>query len=152
MKPLARRTGLTAVGTALVALSACHQPATPSTTHDLDRNEPLRIRSTTARTRTAPIILRPDETDSSRWLFTETVRDGTAGGWTTGTFDPRRNKIDVKAKNVTGFAIDTSGIAIDWKRVVIISIDGRNSELRRRNFNVLHFRLDDHNRWVVLEP
>ena len=152
MKPLARGTGLTVMGAALVALSACHQPAKPSTTHDPDRGAPQPIPFTRARTHTAPINVRANEPDSSRWLFTESMRSGTAGGWTTGTFDPRRNKIAVKTNSATGFAIDTGRIAIDWERLVIISIDGRNSELRRRDFDVLHFRLDEHKRWIVLEP
>ncbi|MCH7596777.1 MAG: hypothetical protein IID35_09495 [Planctomycetes bacterium] len=103
------------------------------------------------RERNGSINVRANEPDSSRWLFTESMRSGTAGGWTTGTFDPRRNKIAVKTNSATGFAIDTGRIAIDWERLVIISIDGRNSELRRRDFDVLHFRLDEHKRWIVLE-
>ena len=35
---------------------------------------------------------------------------------------------------------------------VILSLNHANSELRRREAGVLTFELDDHGRWVVLEP
>ena len=74
------------------------------------------------------------------------------GGWATGAFDRQKNKLDVRTSDVRQFAIDVERIAIDWQRLVVISIDGKNSELRKRDVSLLHFRLDDHGQWVVVEP
>jgi hypothetical protein len=48
--------------------------------------------------------------------------------------------------------VDTSQIPIQWRDPVVIGIDGRNSELRRREDPVLHFVRDDHGEWTVSEP
>ena len=98
----------------------------------------------------APVTI--DSADTDRWLFSEQVADGAKGGWVTGSFDPQRNKLEIQTKDIHEFSIDTSRIPINWQRLVVISIDGFNSELKRRNADVLHFRLDEHKRWVVREP
>jgi len=98
------------------------------------------------------IDLPPDANEPDRWLWVETPREGTAGGWATGSFDPKRNKLDIRTKDVTRFVIDVGRIPIDWKRVVVLGIDGKNSELRRRDFTRLHFVLDAHGQWVIHEP
>ncbi|MEK7711377.1 MAG: hypothetical protein AAB341_05720 [Planctomycetota bacterium] len=58
----------------------------------------------------------------------------------------------IHTKDVERFAIDTSRIRIDWKRLVILGIDGKNSELRKRDFDLFHFALTDHGEWIVVEP
>ena len=90
--------------------------------------------------------------DPDRWLFALKVRDGVAGAWVTGSFDPKRNKLDIHTRGAQAFAIDVGRIPINWKRLVIIGIDGANSELCKRDYSVLHFVLDEHGRWVVVEP
>jgi hypothetical protein len=90
--------------------------------------------------------------DPDRWLYVEGIRNGAAGAWATGSFDPKRNKLDIRTRDVRKFAIDTGRIPIDWERVVILGIDGANSELRRRDFQLYHFALSEHGRWIVLEP
>ena len=99
---------------------------------------------------TAPIILR-ERDDPTKWLFVETVRDGARGGWATGDFNKERNKLIIRTKDVDQFSIDTSRVRINWERLVILGIDGRNSELRKRDFAVYHFQRDRHGRWVVIE-
>jgi len=100
-----------------------------------------------------PRIPLPDDPDAAdRWLFVEKTKDGVPGGWATGSFDPQKNKIDIRMHDVRQFAIDVERIAIDWQRLVVIAIDGKNSELRKRDVTLLHFRLDDHGQWVVMEP
>ena len=95
----------------------------------------------------------PDDPDSAdRWLFVEKTKEDAPGGWATGAFDRQKNKLDVRTSDVRQFAIDVERIAIDWQRLVVISIDGKNSELRKRDVSLLHFRLDDHGQWVVVEP
>lgn len=98
----------------------------------------------------SPTILR-ERDDLTKWLFVETVRDGAPGAWATGDFDAQRNKLIIKTKDVDQFAIDTSRVRINWKRLVILGIDGRNTELRKRDFAVYHFKRDKHARWVVIE-
>ena len=89
---------------------------------------------------------------ADRWLFVEKAKDAAPGGWATGSFDQQKNKLDIHTRDVRQFVIDVSRIRIDWQRLVVLSIDGKNSELRRRDFSLLHFRLDDHGQWVVVEP
>jgi hypothetical protein len=103
--------------------------------------------------------LLPDEAPSSwlasdrdGWLLVEKVRAGAPGGWGTGTFDKQRNKIDIQTQDVQQFAIYVGRIPINWRRLVIIGIDGVNSELRKRDQYIYHFARDDHDRWIVLEP
>lgn len=96
--------------------------------------------------------VRIDADDPDRWVFAERIREDSEGGWVTGSFDAGRNRLDIRTQNVTRFAVDTSRVPINWQRLVVIGIDGRNTELRRRNQDVLHFQLDPHNRWVVAEP
>ncbi len=93
----------------------------------------------------------PPADDPERWLYLEKAKPGAPGGWATGTFHPQRNKIEIHTRDVEGFAIDTSRIAIDWVRLVVLGIDGRNSELKKRDYDVLHFQRDEHGQWVVVE-
>ncbi len=72
-------------------------------------------------------------------------------GFVEGDFSAKRNRLTIKTDSVTRFAIDTRYIAINWDKLVVIQIDGLNSELRRRDDPVLHFVLDKYNRWVVDE-
>jgi hypothetical protein len=104
-------------------------------------------------TEAPPRIPLPDDPDAAdRWLFVEKAKGDAPGGWATGSFDRQKNKLDIRTRDVRQFAIDVERIAIDWKRLVVIGIDGKNSELRRRDVSLLHFRLDDHGLWVVVEP
>ena len=87
-----------------------------------------------------------------RWLWVEKERGSAEGAWATGSFDRKRNKVSIHTSDVAQFAINVSRIPINWERLVILGIDGRNSELRRRDYALLHFARDEHGRWVVLEP
>ena len=100
-----------------------------------------------------PRIPLPDDPDAAdRWLFVEKAKSDAPGGWAAGAFDREKNKLEVHTRDVRQFAIDVERIAIDWQRLVVIGIDGKNSELRKREVSLLHFRLDDHGQWVVMEP
>ena len=90
--------------------------------------------------------------ESDRWIFVEKARRGTSGAWVTGQFDPQRNRLAIRTHDVERFAVDTSRININWDRLVVLRLNGSNSELRHREHPVLHFALDDHGAWVVLEP
>ena len=150
--PLGTAGCLVAACACLTLASGCHEP-TPVTTAigrvpaptgttdpapDASPAQPVRIPSAAA--------------DPDRWLFVERTRGDAPGGWATGSFDPDRNKLTIETKDVQRFAIDTSRIRIDWERLVVLGLNGVNSELRRRDFDIYHFELDDHNRWVVIQP
>jgi len=88
--------------------------------------------------------------DPDRWLDVDGIRGDAPGAWATGSFDAERNKITVDTQDVDHFTIDTSRIPIRWDRLVIIRIDGRNSELVQREHSLYQFARDEHNRWVVI--
>jgi hypothetical protein len=90
--------------------------------------------------------------DSDRWLFVQKVADKARGGWATGSFDADRNKLSIQTNQVEEFALDTSRVAINWKKLVVLSIDGKNSELRKRDYEVLSFNRTAHGEWIVREP
>ena len=135
----------------VVAVTGCHQSApTPPPEEPQAAVEAPKPRPTEA---PPPRIPLPDDPDAAdRWLFVEKAKGDAPGGWATGAFDRQKNKLDIRTRDVQQFAIDVELIAIDWQRLVVIAIDGKNSELRRREVTLLHFRLDDHGQWVVTEP
>ena len=90
--------------------------------------------------------------DSDRWLFVQKVAGKAKGGWATGSFDADRNKLSVQTSDVAEFALDTSRVKINWKKLVVLSIDSKNSELRKRDFDILHFTRTPHGEWIVREP
>jgi hypothetical protein len=137
--------------TLFVTLVHCHK-STPPTTPDEVPKVDMPAASPPAVAPPPPVRL-PDDADAvDRWLFVEKAKDGVPGGWATGSFDRQKNKLDIHTRDVRQFVIDISRIRIDWQRLVVLSIDGKNSELRRRDFSLLRFRLDDHGQWVVVEP
>lgn len=155
--------GLTIITTCAIALltvSGCHRPApappvgegSPSVVAEAQTVETVTIDPVPvdpARDGVPPPVW-VDEPD--RWLMVEKVMDRATGGWATGSFIQERNKLVIETHNVGQFAIDTGRIPIDWERLVILGIDGRNSELRKRDYPVLHIARDDYGQWVVLEP
>lgn len=90
--------------------------------------------------------------DASRWLFVQKAAEKAKGGWATGSFDPQRNKLRITTSDVEEFAVDAGRIKVDWQKLVVLSIDGRNSELRKRDVDVLHFVRSPHGEWSVREP
>ncbi len=142
------------VGTILVGLliaTACRKPEGPSKAADIDATESMQLEQ--------PVLSQPARveidaavSDPDRWLYAEAAMDPARGGWVSGTFDAERNKLSIRTKDVRRFAVDAGRVPIDWNKLVILSIDGRNSELRRRDFVVYHFDRTDHGEWVVKEP
>ncbi|MEK6798231.1 MAG: hypothetical protein AABZ12_04640 [Planctomycetota bacterium] len=100
----------------------------------------------------AAIDVVPPTDDSSRWLLVEEYKDRALTGRATGEFHRDRNKIEIHTRNVWQFTIDTSRIPVEWDRLVIIGIDGINTELKRRDHPRLRFRLDAQAQWAVVEP
>lgn len=90
--------------------------------------------------------------DSEDWLTVDGIRDDAPGAWATGSFLAERNRMVIETAGVARFSIDMGRVPVRWERLVVIRIDGRNSELVKRDQAVYRFVLDDHGRWVVLEP
>jgi hypothetical protein len=134
--------------------SACHQPA-PAPTLTAPSAQPSTTTQTPSQgehTRQAPApTSAPAECETARWLYVERFTPGTTGGFVEGDFNAKRNRLTIKTDSVTRFTIDTRYIAINWDKLVVIQLDGLNSELKRRDDPVLHFVLDKYNRWVVDE-
>ena len=139
----------------LVFVCACHQvPTSSEQTIAPGRTDPGPAKQL-AEPSVVPqrrIEIPADIDDPAQWLWVEKGRDGAEGAWATGSFDSNRNKLSIQARDVRRFTIDVARIPIDWKRLVILSINGRNSELRRRNHTRLHFVLDEYGQWMVAEP
>jgi hypothetical protein len=143
-------------GAVLLADTSCQGPsATPP-----KANDPASEKSQRAEGVSEPVEPSPPEDlripaelhDPDRWLFVEKPKDGVEGAWATGSFNRKRNRLTIRERDVQQFAIDTSRVPIDWERLVVISINGRTSELRKRDYPFLHFFRDDHGQWVVREP
>ena len=153
------------IGGTLLAVGACSEPARTTAIDDPvplvstpDQAAPSNelIRAATVRERTTGRSVRaadlPREDGTDRWLRVETVAKDAEGGVATGSFDPVGNQIRIHTRDVKGFSLDTGRLAIDWDRLVVIRINGAGSELRKRDYDVLHFVRDKHGRWEVAEP
>lgn len=125
--------------------------ATPGNESAANSQGPAQAEHTSEETPKRIVIERASE-DVDRWVFVEHLTDGSKGGWATGSFDGDRNRLSIETRDVQGFALDSDKIAIDWSRPVILHLNGRTSELRKRDFTRLHFTLDDQGRWIVIEP
>ena len=98
-----------------------------------------------------PVLIDTDPNEGSRWLIVEEARDKAIGAWATGSFIRKRNRIVIDTKNVQRFSINVERIDVRWQKLVVIRIDGVNSELRKRDDAILRFMRDAHGRWVVAE-
>ncbi|MCH9003406.1 MAG: hypothetical protein IIC02_12610 [Planctomycetes bacterium] len=90
--------------------------------------------------------------DSEDWLTVDEIRDDAPGAWATGSFLAERNRIVIETEAVARFSIDMGRVPVRWERLVVIRIDGRNSELVKRDQAIYRFVLNEHGHWVVLEP
>ena len=150
---IAWRVLLCAVGT-LGSPAGCQKPQV-----DPPSDQPSGLaEAPTASEETPPPAARPrrvsigfEVNDPDQWLFVEKTRGKADGGWATGLFIPDRNKLVVDTKDVERFAIHVARIPIDWERLVVLRIDGVNTELRKRDLSVYHFEVDEHGQWVVTE-
>jgi len=99
----------------------------------------------------APIVLPSEPDHSARWLIASNPREGAKGGWVEGSFDPKRNHIDIRTKDIERFDLDTGRLPIDWNKLVVIEIDGKSAELRKRENPVIEFEPDGAGHWKVKE-
>ena len=151
-----RVTLIAMVSGTLTMIGACSEPARSTAIDDPVASVSTPIRSAPVRERTTSRSVRaavlPSEDDTDRWLRVAAVAEDADGGVATGSFDPKGNQIRIRTQDVKGFVIDTGRLAIDWDRLVVIRINGVGSELRKRDYDLLHFVRNDHGRWEVAEP
>jgi len=128
----------------LCACTSCNQP---NTNKHIVQPQP-EIQSKTAE----PTPQSGESFVKNSWLKVKKINKNPSAKIATGTFNPKRNKISIDTNNTEQFAIDTSHIPINWSRPVILSINGRNSELRKRDYAIIHFKHDKYGQWSVVEP
>ncbi len=92
-------------------------------------------------------VLPPPQTG---WLRIVKLDPDVDGGWATGDVDRRRNKIIIDTHNVAEFTIDLSALGVRWDRRVILRINDRSAELRRKETPIAHFRQSPAGAWEVV--
>ena len=151
--PLLTLNTLVALVTAFGAMAGCRRPMPVKTAHETSPSD--QVDATDAPSPPSVVQQIPETPtliSETPWLVVQQARRGTKGGWASGSFLADRNKIVIQTRDVERFSIDTSRLPVNWDRLVVISIDGVNSELRKRDFDVLNFARDAHGAWRVVEP
>lgn len=97
---------------------------------------------------TVKAILEATE-DPDRWLTVTRVDPDKPGGWVTGRFDRARNRLELTTRGAQEFLVDVSRIPIDWERLVILRIDQRNTEMKKRDQAVYRFVRGSQGQWEV---
>lgn len=154
------------IGLFVLALAGCQGSSTrvapapvptataPSNENAAGEGSPVKSEQVDDQTRerelAAALAVLEAQTDPG-WLTVTDIADGAEGGWATGDFDEERNRLVIDTENVTGFAVDMSRVPVDWGKLVVLRLDGRNSELRKRDAAVYQFVIDAEGRWVVKE-
>lgn len=95
------------------------------------------------------VDLGPAIDNGEKWLRVLAIQEGVEGAWATGSFDVQRNKLTIETKGVQRFVIDAERVDVNWRKLVIIRIDGHNSELRKRDDPSYRFVRDKYGAWVV---
>lgn len=84
------------------------------------------------------------------WLMVLSPIPDAKGGWAKGSFDAERNRFTIDTFDVEAFSIDTSALQIDWSKLVILRLDGRNTELGRKENPVITFTRGTATPWETL--
>lgn len=156
LAPPVRLTMVLAVCLAAVVTSpSCRRPQPPAPTNDNQQATEVNNNSDDQQALVTPPdrirIDGPDPKDKDRWLFVDEIKEDAQGGWADGGFDVKRNKLTIETHDVAGFAVDFGKIPIDWDRLVVLRIDGFNSEFRRRKYPVVRFEVTPTGDWIVIE-
>lgn len=88
---------------------------------------------------------------SAEWVEIVALSDGATSGAIEAGFDEGRNKFTIDATGVSEFLLDVCRVKVNWNRPVILKIDGRNSELRKRDYCRLRMRMVGSGAWEVVE-
>lgn len=137
----------------LCACTSCNQPA--ANKHNVQPQPGIQSHSQNQHQAKKIGDSAPEPKESfvkNSWLTVKKINKNRSAKIATGTFNVKRNKIMITTNNAEQFAIDTSRIPINWRRPVVLSINGRNSELKKRGYSIIHFKHDKYGQWSVVEP
>lgn len=88
---------------------------------------------------------------SAEWVEIVALSGRATRGEIEAVFDEERNKFTIDATGVSEFLLDVCRVKVNWNRPVILKIDGRNSELRKRDYCRLRMRMIGKGAWEVVE-
>lgn len=146
--------GLLVVFGTIVLVPSCRRPSSAQDNANKESSNPS-VEQTVVSGSTGEVPIRVDigahVVDSEGWLTVDGIRDQAPGAWATGSYIAARNRIVIETQGVARFSIDMSRVPVRWDKLVVIRIDGRNSELVKRKQTIYRFALDEHRHWVVLE-
>jgi len=89
--------------------------------------------------------------DPDRWLTVTKGDPKEKGAWATGRFDAGRNRLEITTRDALEFTVDVGRIEIDWSKLVILRINDRNTELKKREQSVYRFLRGSQGQWEVRE-
>lgn len=89
--------------------------------------------------------------DPDRWLTVTRGDPEKPGAWATGRYDQPRNRLEITTRDALEFTVDVGGIPIDWSKLVVLRINDRNTELKRREQSVYRFVRGSQGQWEVRE-
>ena len=89
--------------------------------------------------------------DPNRWLTVLGGNKEAASAWATARFDRGRNRLEIETRDVLEFEVDMSRVAVDWSKLVVLRIDDRNTELKKRDQAVYKFVRGGEGQWRVEE-
>lgn len=89
--------------------------------------------------------------DPDRWLVVTKRDPDAAGAWATGRFDESRNRLEITTRDVWEFTVDVGSIGVNWSKLVVLRIDDRNTELKKRDQSVYRFARGAQGQWEVRE-
>jgi hypothetical protein len=147
---------------ACLLVAACRSPAEESPPGPASRPaaalETTSQPATTAPAETQPAADPPPPTPpppipmppQTGWLRIIKLNPGAAGGWATGDVDRPRNKIIISTHDVGEFALDQSALGVRWDRRVILRINNRSVELRKKSDPMIYFRQTRAGVWEVI--
>lgn len=87
--------------------------------------------------------------DPDRWLTVTKGDPKEEGAWATGRFDAGRNRLEITTRDALEFTVDVGRIEIDWSKLVILRINDRNTELKKREQSVYRFVRGSQGQWEV---
>jgi hypothetical protein len=85
------------------------------------------------------------------WLEVDEVDDHTRRAWAEGRIEGDR-KIVIDTHNVAKFRLNLSCLRLNWKKRIVLRLDGFNSELTRKRWPIVRFVRTPAGAWEVYNP
>ena len=120
-------------------------PATTTPSEPVVESQPAT--ASAPATATAPVGL---DDQQKGWLRIEKLQPDVEGGWATGDFDEKRNRISLVTQNVVEFSVDRRELPIRWDRRVLLRINAQSMELARKDRPKIRFRQSPSGAWDIV--